>query len=66
MNHQPIFYDDEYLSSRQFFVMSLTFLGYFESVFYDESNFGGYFESVLRAGQTRFAEELSRGQEHTS
>ena len=62
----PFFYDDEYLSSSQFFVMSLTFLVYFESVFYDEPNLWGYFESVLRAGQTRFAEELSRGHEHTS
>ena len=46
--------------------MSLTFLDTLNPFFYDESNFGGYFESVLRAGQTRFAEELSRGQEHTS
>ena len=48
------------------FMMGLTFWDTLNPFFYDESNFWGYFESVLRAGQTRFAEELSRGHEHTS
>ena len=45
--------------SNPFFVMSLTFLGHFESVLYDESNFWGYFESVFESG----ADENSRGAE---